>query len=529
MKTLVKLTLVLSVLIAFQSCSKDDAPTPEPMAQPEPEPENNAPTINTQNFMVAEDIADNMPIGTVVASDSDGDAITFSISTNDGSLFEINNEGVLSLDELQALDFETTQSHTITVTVNDGTTSTDAEIIINVTDIDETSFVTTWETTTANETVIIPTRADEYTYDYTIDWGDGTIDSGITGDGTHTYATPDTYTVSISGAFPAIYLGAGEFNPTPEQANSREQIRSIEQWGNIQWRTMELAFLGTNENTLMINATDAPDLSQGTSFKFMFPFIGNLNGNFDHWDVSNINTMESMFTGTPFNQNISAWDVSNVTNMENIFSSSSFNQDISSWNVANVTNMRAMFFDTPFNQDIGNWDISNVTDISFLFANTPFNQDISGWDVSNVTDMGFLFRSSIFNQDISSWDVSNVTNMGSMFNGSLFNQDISSWDVGNVTSMLRMFQDSQFNQDISEWNVANVNSMFGMFRGSSFNQDISSWDVSNVTIMLIMFEDSSFNQNISAWNVANVTNCSNFSLNAALTTANTPNFSNCTP
>jgi len=38
-----------------------------------------------------------------------------------------------------------------------------------------------------------------------------------------------------------------------------------------------------------------------------------------------------------------------------------------------------------------------------------------------------------------------------------------------------------------------------------------------------------FNQDISSWSVDNVTSCNNFSENAPLTEANTPNFTNCTP
>jgi len=526
MKTLVKTILILFVIAAFQSCSKDDGPTPDPIAQPEPEPENGVPVISAQTFTAAENIADNSPIGTVSASDPDGDVLTFSISTNDGNLFEISETGELSLDDLQTLDFETAQSHDITVTVSDGTDTAEATITINVTDVDEISFISTWGTTAPNETVTIPTRAEEYIYDYTIDWGDGTIQTNMTDNVVHTYETAGIHTISISGAFPAIYLGTGEFNPTPEQAKSREQLKSVEQWGTIQWQTMEFAFAVVD--TLAINATDAPDLSQVTTLEFMFAFGDNLSGSFSHWDVSNINSMKNMFTSSSFNQDITAWDVSNVISMEGMFSQSSFNQDIGSWNVANVTNMRAMFFATPFNQDISSWDVGNVTDMSFLFANTPFSQNISTWNVSNVTDMGFMFRSSVFNQDISGWNVGNVTNMGSMFNNSLFNQDISGWEVGNVTSMLRMFQDAQFNQDISRWNVGNVNNMFRMFAGSSFNQDISNWDVSNVISMLQMFQNSSFNQDISGWNVANVTDCEDFALNATLTPVNTPNFTNCT-
>lgn len=46
----------------------------------------------------------------------------------------------------------------------------------------------------------------DFTYDYVIDWGDGTIQSGRTGDATHTHANTGIHTVRISGVFPAIIL-----------------------------------------------------------------------------------------------------------------------------------------------------------------------------------------------------------------------------------------------------------------------------------------------------------------------------------
>src|SRR5690606_28212129 len=39
-------------------------------------------------------------------------------------------------------------------------------------------FITTWETTTANESITIPTTGGGY--NYTVDWGDGGTDSGLT-------------------------------------------------------------------------------------------------------------------------------------------------------------------------------------------------------------------------------------------------------------------------------------------------------------------------------------------------------------
>ena len=162
--------LFLSTLIMlFVSCGNDDngtVVTPIPV-------ENTAPSIQNQDFTVAEGIADADAIGTVTATDADNDALSFSITQNDNDLFAITEGGELSLTDSASLDFETAESHTITVEVTDGTDTASATVTINVTEVDETSFITKWETSSANETVTIPINTDFSTYDYTVDWGDG--------------------------------------------------------------------------------------------------------------------------------------------------------------------------------------------------------------------------------------------------------------------------------------------------------------------------------------------------------------------
>ena len=105
-------------------------------------------------------------------------------------------------------------------------------------------FITTWQTTNLpNETVIIPTFPGE-TYNYTVDWGDGTVDTGVTGDATHLYSTTVLHTVTITGLFPRIYFNNG---------NGHEgKILSVEQWGTNPWASMGKAFMGCYN--LKINA-----------------------------------------------------------------------------------------------------------------------------------------------------------------------------------------------------------------------------------------------------------------------------------
>ncbi|UAM97877.1 BspA family leucine-rich repeat surface protein [Polaribacter litorisediminis] len=388
----------------------------------------------------------------------------------------------------------------------------------------QNEFITKWRTNLGVQTITIPTIGSGY--NYTVDWGDGTIENGFTGDATHNYGVAGEFIVSITGDFPRIY-----FKPSSSAVNNT--LVEIMQWGSNTWTSMEDAF--NSCISLEITATDSPNLNNVTSLKSMFNSCIALTGNssINDWDVSTIQNFEEMFRSADnfnaplnnwdvgaalnmkgmffrtkeFNQNLNSWDVSKVENMDAMFSQTdSFNGDITSWDIGSVTNVSSMFSDSSFNQDISSWGVGHLTNMTSMFSDSSFNQDISSWDVSNVTDMTSMFSGSSFNQDISSWNVSSVTNMSFMFAYGSFNQDISSWNFGNVTNMSSMFEgDDSFKQDMSAWDVSNVTNMSFMFAFGSFNQDISSWDVGKVTNMEAMFRSNSqFNQDISSWNVSSV-------------------------
>lgn len=367
-------------------------------------------------------------------------------------------------------------------------------------------FVTTWKTDnpgfTASNQIKIGTEG--IGYNYTISWGDGFTDSNVSGDIIHTYATPGTYTVEISGDFPRLFFDQAGYD--------NEKLLTVEQWGDIKWESMRQAFFQCSN--LVVNAIDIPDLSRVSDMEAMFLGASSFNQDISTWDVSTVTDMGAMFaSATTFNQDISSWNVSAVTNMSSMFSNAhSFNQMIGSWNVSSVTNMSFMFRQaTSFNQNINQWNAASVTDMSFMFHNASvFNQPVNSWNVSSVANMQSMFEgASAFNQDMSAWDVSFVTNMSRMFSSATnFNQNIGPWNVSSVNTMQNMFfRASTFNQDISAWNVSSVTTMDSMFySASAFNQDISAWDVSAVTHMGSMFRSAlAFNQNIGIWNTSSVT------------------------
>ena len=254
-----------------------------------------------------------------------GDAERFSVTLQDnlptGMAFSNNGTKMFVIGIQNNSIYEYTLSSVYPITVTEGRNPA-------------VDFVTTWQTTTADESITIPG-----TGAYTVDWGDGSTPTAASGGVTHTYTTAGTYTVSISGGLTRINLG---FSGT----TNSEKLQSIEQWGNMTWSSMKSAFEGAFNMTY--SATDAPDLSGVTDMSSMF-------------------VEASLFDG-----NLSAWDVSTVTKMESMFSKAA-----------------------AFDGDVSTWDVSKVTDMSYMFASSAFDGDVSTWDVSKVTDMSYMFASSV--------------------------------------------------------------------------------------------------------------------------------------
>ena len=385
----------------------------------------------------------------------------------------------------------------------------------------DTPFVTIWDSENFGESdddqIIIPGEGTDYSIEWTEvelnengdyqEVADPTTGSD-TGTDEHTVdlGEPGVYRIEISGNFSRINFGT-YFGSTN---GDNQKILLVEQWGDIQWDTMEDAFV--QAINLDIAAEDTPDLSQVESMFRMFRSAESLtaqNSRIADWEVSNVKNMDRLFYGTDFNAEIGEWNVVNVETMANMFRvTSSFNQYIGDWDVSNVTDMSSMFSGAEaFNQDIGEWDVGSVENMSNMFNSTvDFNQDLDDWNVSNVTNMQGMFnRSESFNGEIGNWDVSSVKDMGLMFSrAEAFNQDIGDWDVSSVTDMSRMFSNAtSFDQDIGDWDTESLEIIQSMFRfNEAFNQDIRQWNTENVEDFRTVFQFAeSFNQSLEGWNL----------------------------
>jgi len=320
------------------------------------------------------------------------------------------------------------------------------------------------------------------TYNFWIDWGDGSVDnitSWNQAERIHTYASPGIYKTRISGI-----ITGWESITSANQIGDRKKLTSITSWGKLKLTTAR-GFQGCSNLTLS-TVDDILDLSTTTTLANTFSGCSSITtiGRINEWNTSNITAMSACFQ--------------DCTN---------FNSPLSNWNTANVTTMGVMFYQcTNFNQNLGNWNVSNCLDFSGMFQSTTnFNNggstSINNWvlKTSGNINMNAMFSSSRFNQPLNSWNTTRVTNMGGMFSGNtFFNQNIGAWDASNWnTGPAYMFSNaSAFNNggsaDINNWIInssISVSLNFSqMFSGAgNFNQPINNWNMSRATSVNLMF------------------------------------------
>ena len=346
-------------------------------------------------------------------------------------------------------------------------------------------FVTTWDTTktdsshSPSNTLVRFPIVPNGSYDFFIDWGDGTEKQNITSyndsNKNHAYSSPGIYTITVTGLISGWRSMPDRTNES--NADARAKLVSIDQMDGLQ----------------ILNPSDANNLND---VRFVFGYLANLTGlPGDFLNVDSSGYMERMFFGSslvgtqPIPQ-ISGWNMSKVKNLKYFWLSTPINENIGAWDVSNVHNFEGTFYhSTAFNNggspDINNWDTSSATSMSTMFFNAySFNQPIGDWDVSSVEEMQLMFYGTPFNNggssNISGWNPSSCTNFNQMFNGTPFNQPIGSWDTSSVQYVSYTFNDTPFNQPIGGWNMGSATNITSMLRNTPFDQDLGSWNVSAI-------------------------------------------------
>jgi len=163
---------------------------------------------------------------------------------------------------------------------------------------------------------------------YDVDWGDGTIETGLTGAQTHTYANIGTYDIRVSNGITSCIFNAGGDKKKPIE---------VKQWGTGEWNNMIGAFLGCS------NITKFPDdpipawssvtslelawtnCSSTTTVSPVFNLINVTDLRFAWASCSSLTTAPNVSTLTKVTRLFGAWEdctqlleVPNITSLINV-------------------------------------------------------------------------------------------------------------------------------------------------------------------------------------------------------------------
>lgn len=193
--------------------------------------------------------------------------------------------------------------------------------------------------------------------------------------------------------------------------------------------------------------------------------------------------------------------------------------NIKSW--GNVTNLSSLFLNCSSLQEINSteWNLSNVTTIDGMFfgCNSIIVIDASTWNISNVTSLFNVIRScnSLIEIKCSGWNTSSLTSMQNFALAcySLQRIDVSSWDTSNITTIQNAFNSCYALQElaIGNWTLPKLTNAQGAF-GSCFNlQDIkvTSLALPICTNVSVLFENCYALQGIGSIDVSAATNAGN--------------------
>jgi len=407
------------------------------------------------------------------------------------------------------------------------TTATTAQLLITPTSDFDGKIVISLRCVSAPSNQLKLPLVSTGTYNFWVDWGDGTYDnitSWNQAQRIHTYASPGTYKTRISGIITGWESIQGN-----NYFGDRKKLISITSWGKL--KPSSRAFDGCSNMTLS-NVNDLLDLSSLTSMQYMFANCTTLTtiGRSTEWNTSTITDLNNCFyNSVNFNSPLNGWNTANVTNLGGTFlGCTNFNQNLGAWNVSNClfflggqitggTFGNCTNFNNGGSSDINNWVLKSSGNINMgsMFANcTSFNQPLNNWNTTRVTNMNSMFANcTSFNQPLNGWNTANSTSTAAMFyNCTSFNQNIGTFNLTNCTDVNTMLAYcTNFNNggspDINNWRFKTTGSVdaYGTLRNMpNFNQPVNNWNTERFSRISTMFYAStSFNQNLNSWNLDN--------------------------
>ena len=297
--------------------------------------------------------------------------------------------------------------------------------------------------------------------DYTVDWGDGTVqDFNSEVIAQHSYAWSDipSSTLTSKGyrqVLVTVTPQSGQNLTIMDLTARHDNINTNNNYTNTPWLDLAVSMpnadsggslrfcgytYGVNSNGYLfdvqrINIIHAGGMTDFTECFYDFTSLGSVT-------IQNCPSADNfyyLFDYCVSLTSVSLPDTSSVTDMSSMFGYCTSLTSVSLSDTSSVTDMSYMFYNCYALTSVSLPDTSSVTDMSSMFGYCYVLTSVSLSDTSSVTDMSSMFYNCYALTSVSLSDTSSVTDMSSMFGYCTSLTSVSLPDTSSVTSMSYMF------------------------------------------------------------------------------------------
>lgn len=315
---------------------------------------------------------------------------------------------------------------------------------------------------------------------HTIDWGDGTIDTGIASNTqvNHQYV----YANITDSATSSTVLTSDEMRQcivtvTPVGAGTLTVIGCQYRHTSTTANQLSVNWLDVNVNGANLTYITFGSTSQNVRCTFLERVnIG----------VSSLVSCSSMFAYCSRLQSVNAFSLGTATDCSYMFVGCYMLKTIPFFNTINVTNMTGMVQYCPV-KTVPHFNTSNVTNMSGTFYQCAKLENVPLFDTSKVTFMTNMFAYCSLLRNVPLFNTNKVTIMYGMFTSCFVLESLPLFDTSNVVDMYWFCINCYKLKTIPLFNTQNVRSFSAAFQSCINLKTFPVFNISSAGNFIQMF------------------------------------------
>ena len=339
------------------------------------------------------------------------------------------------------------------------------------------------------------------TGNYTVDWGDGTVENFTSG--ATAYHQYDYNNAALNGTLSSRGYKQAIVTVTPQAGQTFTSLNLSQKHNQSGLQQYASGWLD-----ILISGQDLSSLTLSAS---ILNVVHRLLEQAQLISPNAVSSFSYLFNNCNALQSLPVWVVKTTgsVDMSYMFQSCYALKAVPLFNTQAVTNMSYMFSQCNALQAVPLFNTQAVTNMSNMFSSCYNLQAVPLFNTQAVTNMSYMFQSCYSLQTVPLFNTQAVTNMSGMFQNCYSLQTVPLFNTAVVTNMSYMFSYCNALQTVPLFNTQAVTNMPYMFNYCYSLQTVPLFNTQAVTNMSYMFRYCYALQAVPALNTAAVISSTN--------------------